>query len=256
MSYEVIQPSQELKAFVSHFWAGRWHNSGKADSTFFSTANTQTELAFGFFQSVGNGHPELIFSTVLGHTETFRQFPMEGCIDLFGVSLYSHAIPCLFNISTSELTNEVLSVEDLLKNQGRIINEKMTVAVNTPGRIKILVDIFKSQLAKRSFEDKRMLNAINQIRQLKGTININVLAAASCLSPKQFERRFMGYTGFNPKLYSRIIRFESALLATNSYPTLTEVAHGLGYHDQAHFIHEFKKFTGFSPNKFLSLTSY
>ncbi|HMI03133.1 MAG TPA: helix-turn-helix domain-containing protein [Pedobacter sp.] len=256
MSYKVIQPSLELKDLVSHFWAGKWHNSAKADSAYFSTANTQTELAFGFHYSFGNTHPELIFSTILGHTENFRQFPMNGMIDLFGVSLFSHAIPLFFDISTSDLTNEVLDVEDLLNGQGQMINEKLTAATDAAQRVKILTDFFKSQLAKRYFEDKAILNAINQIRQLKGIIKVSCLATESCLSQKQFERRFMGYTGFNPKLYSRIIRFETAVSNSHSYDTLTEIAYDLGYHDQAHFIHEFKKFSGFSPNKFLSLTNY
>ncbi|WP_257670953.1 helix-turn-helix domain-containing protein [Parapedobacter tibetensis] len=256
MNYEVIQPSWELKGIVSHFWAGKWHNSGKSDSIYFSTANIQTELAFGFHCSGIGNRQELIFSTILGHTENFRQFSMEGNINLFGVSLYSHAIPNLFNICTSDLTDEVVSVENLLRSQGKVINEKMTAAVNTPDRVKILSDFFSSQLAKKYVEDKVILYAINKIRQARGVVNVSYLASESCLSQKQFERRFKGYTGFNPKLYSRIIRFETALFDSNSYQTLTKLAHGSGYHDQAHFIHEFKKFSGFSPNKFLLLTGY
>jgi AraC-like DNA-binding protein len=256
MNYEVIKPRPELKDFVSHFWAGKWKNSGKADSIYFSTANVQTELAFGFHYSGSSKRQEIIFSTILGHTENFRQFPMEGDIDLFGVSLYSHAIPSLFDTSTSDLINEVFSVEELLKNQGRIINEKMAVAAITPRRVKVLSDFFISQLAKKNFEDKVILYATNKIRHVKGIINVSSLASECCLSQKQFERRFRGYTGFNPKLYSRIIRFETALSDSNSYQTLSELAHGSGYHDQAHFIHEFKKFSGFSPNKFLLRTVY
>jgi AraC-like DNA-binding protein len=256
MSSQIFQPCEELKEYVSHFWAGKWNSVSNGNSTYFSTANIQTELAFAFQSSPGKRYSELLFSSVLGHTEKHNQFPMNGDIELFGVSLYAHAVPCLFNVSTSELTDQIISFDTLLGKQGRIINEKMANAFTTQKRLEILSGYFKEQLAKERFEDKIITRAIKQIRRDQGIVNVNKLAAESYLSQKQFERRFAAFSGFNPKLYARIIRFETALWDRKNYHTLTEVAHAYGYYDQAHFIRDFKTFSGFSPNKFFSLTGY
>ena len=256
MSYQIIKPCEELKGFVSHFWASSWNNIGKQGSTYFSTANIQTELAFAFYTLPGNRRPELLFSTILGHTEMFRQFPMNGNLDMFGVSLFSHAVPCFFDVYTPELTNQVVSLDDLLGDKGKAINEKMTNAITVQKRVEIISRYFKMQLIKGRFEDPIIINAIKQIRKSQGITNITELASEFCLSGKQFERRFAEYSGFNPKLYARIIRFEAALWNRRKYSTLTQLAHDYGYYDQAHFIHDFKMFSGFSPNKFFSITGY
>jgi AraC-like DNA-binding protein len=255
MSYEVIRPCEELKDFVSHFWIGKWDNTRQTGSEYFSTANPHTELAFAFKTS-SDGCQELVFSSVLGHTKNFRQFPMDDNIDLLGASLYSYAIPCLFNVSPSELTNQFLDLDTLLGNKGKMLNEQMSNAGGPQERLNILSGYFLSKLAKKREQDCTIIQATRQIKAQRGIVNIQELAAEFCLSQKQFERRFAAYSAFNPKLYARIVRFESALWDRGSYESLTEIAYAYGYYDQAHFIHDFKTFSGFSPNKFFSLSGY
>lgn len=66
--------------------------------------------------------------------------------------------------------------------------------------------------------------------------------------------RFKVFTGFNPKLYSRIIRFESVIKNHSNARNLTDLSYLNNYYDQAHFIHDFKSFTGFSPKSFWKLS--
>ena len=55
-----------------------------------------------------------------------------------------------------------------------------------------------------------------------------------------------------PKRYSSIMRFQNVLksLVTNDYDDLSTLALDNGYFDQAHFIHDFKKFAAVSPYRF------
>ncbi len=53
---------------------------------------------------------------------------------------------------------------------------------------------------------------------------------------KQFNRRFKQYSGFNPKTYSRVIRFETIIRQHPTISSLTEIAYENGYFDQAHLI--------------------
>ncbi|TXJ23716.1 MAG: AraC family transcriptional regulator [Chitinophagaceae bacterium] len=71
------------------------------------------------------------------------------------------------------------------------------------------------------------------------------------LSTRQFERNFKEFAGFSPKLYSRIIRFQSAIEQYGQTgKSLTEIAYDCGYYDQSHFIHDFKEFSGLHPRHY------
>jgi AraC-like DNA-binding protein len=251
MSYQVIQPCQELKSLVSHFWVGKLDNGVQSKPTYYSTANTHTELAFAFKPS--RNYPEFLFSAVQGHTDHAEQIPVDDSIELFGASLYSYAVPGLLHISAAELINQFTNLDTILEKDGRTINEKIAHAAGTADRIKILTGFFKSQMAKSQVGDNLTSWAVQHIRMRKGNVNIRELAAECCLSQKQFERRFTAYTGFNPKMYSRIIRFEAAFWNCRRYDSLTEAAYAHGYYDQAHFIHDFKQFSGYPPLTFFSL---
>ena len=50
-------------------------------------------------------------------------------------------------------------------------------------------------------------------------------------------------------MYARIVRFEAALRRKAAAPETqwTDIAHGLGYHDQMHMVHDFKRLSGDSP---------
>ncbi|MEN7547251.1 AraC family transcriptional regulator [Rapidithrix thailandica] len=256
MIIEIIQPCEELKGYIEHFWVGRWEGCGKEHFTYYATANIQTELVFAYTIHPVYG-PELVFSSVQGHTDSFGQYPVSGVNELFGVSLYAHAIPYLFDISASELNNQLVYFDALLEGQpDRGVNEKMAMATTVQQRVAVLTDYFKLQLRDKYTKDPVMSGAIQYIKQHKGMVNIRELASEFCLSQKQFERRFKSFTSFTPKLYSRVTRFDAAFMACLSNGSLAEVAYTHGYYDQAHFIHEFKKFSGFSPQKYFSLADY
>ena len=61
------------------------------------------------------------------------------------------------------------------------------------------------------------------------------------------------YLGVTPKIYQRILRFNEVFqyLQNHNAVSWAQVAAHCGYADQSHFIHEFKKFTGFNPAEFL-----
>ncbi|SFC04025.1 AraC-type DNA-binding protein [Parapedobacter composti] len=251
MNYITIAPCEALRDVVSHFWSGEWApQSLAASSTYYMTANSLTEIAFAFRGS------DLVFSSVQGHTHRHGQFPAGGFCQLFGVSLYSHAVPFLFHMPAPEVNGHFFSLETLLGNDGKTLIEKIALARSTPERIRILSDYFVSCLRRQRLSDPLIKHAVQFIRQRKGNVNIEALSGHFCLSQKQFERRFKAASGFNPKLFARIVRFEAVLNTYSNYTSLTHAAYANGYYDQAHFINDFKAFAGYSPHKFLALSGY
>ncbi len=73
-------------------------------------------------------------------------------------------------------------------------------------------------------------------------------------SERYIQKLFLDNVGITPKSFSNIHRFNKSLqlIQTADLP-LTSIAYDCGYYDQAHFIKEFKKFTGLTPSEVRAL---
>jgi AraC-like DNA-binding protein len=72
------------------------------------------------------------------------------------------------------------------------------------------------------------------------------------LHKSTLQKNFKQITGYTPKEYTGIIRFNFLLnRMLFSSKSLTETSYELGYFDQSHMIRDFRKVTGTSPTKFI-----
>lgn len=255
MRYTILYPRPELKKFVSHFWiTSKDVQKGGMNRLHYSTACSLANIVFAFKGIESNPVPA--FTHFQGQTSLPEQIhiPEEGFLKIFGISIYSYAIPQLFNALAPELINRSIPLSSLWGSQENILIEMMASSLATEKCISILSNYLQSQLRESRYTDELVIKATDQIRTVNGNINMERLSSELCLSQKQFTRRFKIQTGFNPKLYARIIRFESTLYTMMEYSSLTEAACMNGYYDQAHFIQDFKTFTGHNPNQFLTVS--
>lgn len=77
-------------------------------------------------------------------------------------------------------------------------------------------------------------------RHLDDIYSVSDMAAVSNLSPRQLQRTLKRTTGFAPHDFLKVLRLQQAL---NGDPSLS-------YADQSHFIHSFRKATGYTPGRF------
>ena len=66
---------------------------------------------------------------------------------------------------------------------------------------------------------------------------------------------FKQQVGITPKAYLKIIRFQKAIAEIEESQDVnwTGIAQDSCFYDQAHFIHDFKFFSGFTPEEYLQL---
>jgi len=94
--------------------------------------------------------------------------------------------------------------------------------------------------------------ALDTINRAPHTASIAAVTEAIGMSPKRFIERFKRDVGLTPKRYCRIRRFQQALRCAHGGPAVnwTQVALDCGYFDQAHFIHDFRGFSGVTPTAY------
>ena len=258
MKYETIPPPPELAAYVRFFWVLECDASPDKPYVHRSMADGCAELIFhynGQFDELTNTQTteKSFTSGIHGQSQFFRRFIIKQNFGIFGVYLFPYAIPVFFSVPAPELSNQMPDLFSFLGNEGKELEEKIGLAANTTQRVDILITYLKKKLTKSSLPPPAVFATIKNIIQNKGFSTVQELAGQTCLSTRQFERNFKAFSGFTPKLYSRIIRFQAALNEYgNHQKTLTEIGLSCGYFDQSHFIHEFKTFSGYHPGLYFS----
>ncbi len=82
--------------------------------------------------------------------------------------------------------------------------------------------------------------------------DVDLLAAATGLSPRQLERMTKRYYGMPPKKLARKYRALRAAQALAHGDSLDDTGLGLAFYDQSHLIRELKAFTGLTPSQLKS----
>ena len=109
-----------------------------------------------------------------------------------------------------------------------------------------LADKFLEPILRRLRPDARIAHAAQMLAGR--AVRMDELSRVVGLGNRQLERQFKFHTGFEPKLYARICRFQHALALERSTPlSWAAIAADCGYYDQAHLIADFKEFSGATP---------
>jgi AraC-like DNA-binding protein len=155
----------------------------------------------------------------------------------------------------SNLLNQVISLDNIFGNKTQEWTSRLEEATHDELKVNILQTIL-SQSLFISPQDQEAGKLIALVKQHDST-SIQNICQYTGIHYKKLERTFSHYTGYNPKSFIRIVRFYNALRNMKySAELLTTIGLDHGYYDQAHFIKDFKEFTGSSPSKFEFETSF
>jgi len=97
--------------------------------------------------------------------------------------------------------------------------------------------------------------AASIIRNSGGRLPITAIARTVGMSQSSLERHFREAVGTSPKMLSRLSRLQNVCRLWDSGRTLTDISFEAGYSDQPHMVHDFRLFTGRSPEEFFRSAS-
>jgi AraC-like DNA-binding protein len=141
---------------------------------------------------------------------------------------------------------------DVALNENRELYSRIMESKELNSKINILETYFLKQLKKNENQLKKasIVKAINQQILLEPQqLNLPALAKQSGLSERYIQKLYVSNFGISPIAFNSVVRFNKSLqLVLNTTQSLTEITYDCGYYDQAHFIKEFRKFTGITPS--------
>jgi AraC-like DNA-binding protein len=182
---------------------------------------------------------------VLGPSDRVRRLKYRGAIALAGVRLLPTAAAQLLDTSVPSIADRIVPLATVLPDLDR---ELRSAVVSLDSALERLGRVFASHAGTDSSVNPLLERAAAEIRRRHGRIRIGDLARTLGVSQRQLERRFLAGIGLSPKRWCRIVRFQSALRAMSSGRAWVDLAHDLGYADQAHFSREFREFSGEPPS--------
>ncbi|NJL56232.1 AraC family transcriptional regulator [bacterium] len=98
--------------------------------------------------------------------------------------------------------------------------------------------------------DPIVQQAMWQIEQAQGTLSIRDLLTDVGVSERKLQRLFKQSCGVSPKMFSQLTRFWLTLQLLDQRASWSEIVMRARYHDQSHFIREFKTFTTMTPSAY------
>ena len=159
----------------------------------------------------------------------------------------------LFGLPMHELTNRVVSLDDVLGRGAEELVGRLWELPAWEPRFRLLDDLIGSRVEARRPASYELFWAWRRLRASAGRASVGGLARELGWSHRRLIARFREQIGMPPKTVARVLRFErvSGLLREPATPELAEVAQDCGYYDQAHLNRDFRDFAGTTPTAYV-----
>ncbi len=160
----------------------------------------------------------------------------------------------ILHIPAYELNNRVVDAELILGKSILDLRDKISETAGMEKKFEVIEGWLTSRLRNQTVPEEVVKYAVHQTMMSPSHATINELIVKTGYSHKHFIRLFSKYVGITPKQYQRIIRFNHVLESINNghYVDWASLSLDCGYYDQAHFIKEFRKFSGLNPQEYLA----
>ena len=177
----------------------------------------------------------------------------SGRIGILAVRFYPWGAYHVFDTPIATFLDQTIGTDRLWSNHDQVMADVLS-ADGSEQRVARVQQFLLEQLDVYRRDEPAVDEAVKLIRRSKGRLSIEEVCARTGFSAKQLGRKLVGSVGVTPKIFSRVTRFLDicSRLGDHRHLTLAQLAHDCGFHDQAHFIKEFKAFAGFTPREFFT----
>jgi AraC-like DNA-binding protein len=158
-----------------------------------------------------------------------------------------------FKLPADELHNLHVSLENLWGHEAGLLRERLLEAPTPELKFQVLEAGLIAQAFKPLERHRAVGFALGLFRNILTAPAIAEVSDEIGISSRRFIQLFSNEVGLTPKLFCRVRRFQQVLQQIHRGGELdwVDIATSCGYFDQAHFIHDFKAFSGINPTTYL-----
>ncbi|UII79418.1 helix-turn-helix domain-containing protein [Flagellimonas sp. CMM7] len=258
MNYQTFQPHPDLSAIVNFYWT--------LEVPFDVNNSKQKIIPDGFIEMTFNlgdkikrytSDSEFILhpcAMVMGQRTKSYYIEPTGDVNSFAICFYPYGFSNFVDTPLKNLVDKEIPLKDLLGEiAAKELEKKIVNASNKQQRIKIVESFLLNKLNEETTIENIVKTTVDALYLANGNVPIKDILKEDLSKRRQLERKFAKQIGVSPKQLGKVIRLQTALkmLLNNETESLTNIAYKSEYYDQAHFIKDFKEFTGVKPTAFL-----
>ena len=203
----------------------------------------------------GNGTYETVFgSVVVGAQSEYFVLDTACQTSVIGAHFKPGGAFPFFRLPMDELRDQHVSLEALWGRFAADLRERLLESDTPEEQLLVLEQALVSRIVKPLERRPAVEFALREFKRLPLGRSISQITGEVGLSPKRFIHVFREEVGLTPKVFCRVRRFQGVLRLIDRQPSVdwADVALSCGYFDQAHFIHDFRAFSGINPSSYLS----
>jgi AraC-like DNA-binding protein len=172
-----------------------------------------------------------------------------------GVHFKPWGLAPFVRMPAAELCDRPVTVEEVWSRRA---TEELRNRLATAAGPREMLTLLEDELMRRVRETAGLglvRHTSSVIAAATGAVAIGDLSAAAGVSGTHLAQRFKEVIGVTPKRFARTYRFAATVLSIDPAEPVDwlELAGRAGYYDQAHFVNEFRAFTGLTPTRYLDL---
>lgn len=258
MILHICKPSRQLSAFVDYFWYMESQNTAcqnelsipdgsvdliidlAADKVLMATASNET-LRLNNVLVCGPHSSHFVICNSLETRVIGIHFKPGGAYPFLGYPLNEfhnviQSMDAIWGHLAGELREELIDLPTV-EHMFRVLNDRLLQLAVKPLDIHPAVQYAIDYFGRKSARTDHIRHIVDQIG----------------ISHRRFIELFQRETGYTPKRYSRIRRFQRVLRKINDRQNLldwSDIGVDCGYYDQSHFIKDFRAFSGLSPTDY------
>jgi AraC-like DNA-binding protein len=189
---------------------------------------------------------------VIGQLTRPLKIEPTGKTGIFSVRFYPNGFQPFSDVPIKELENTAVPLQRIFGREGEQIAFDILEANSNSNRINRIETFLLTRLTHADTVDRIVESAVDTIFTANGKLSVNELSSQKNINRRQLVRKFSQAIGLSPKQLSKTIRLQATLkmLLSKQVTSLTAIAYENDYYDQAHFIKDFKEFTGYTPKDF------
>jgi AraC-like DNA-binding protein len=253
MKFQFYQPSKILEPFLQGFLEADFRSSlAGGDHLLFPNGLSGIFFNFGpkgkmFLRKEFETPAVSIFGQIDRH---FKVSNPSGFYSL-GVLVHPTLLSKFLKVDMSEFCNAAFD-GSLFRQDLTSLHEQMEEALSIKSKIELLESYFLTALTELP-SNRTVSDIALQMIHKSDTPSIEKVAHQLNISQRYLEMNFKRAVGVSPKTYSMILRFMRVeqQLKTMSLLSWQKMNFVNEYHDQNHFIKDFKRFTGNTPSRYL-----
>lgn len=203
----------------------------------------------------GNEHllENVYFSGLHDHF-TNAHLKLSGKVHTLGICFYPEGFYPFVNIPVTEFKNQLLGGFEVGLKWVKSVSEQLKGSPDVRARLEIIEKELVLVLIHNNNSPERFQKIFRALKHSENSLQITDFCKKNNIGIRNLERMHNKYVGVPANTYGTLNRFHSSLnrLLFKDFSKLSDLAYDHGYFDQMHFIKEFKRFTGDTPNDFVN----